>query len=88
MKFDIGRNNDELLKTIWEHKKGKKNWSSLVAMQSLSISRPSISQTIIQQNNQFESSHRFAFYGSKFKQNHEKMMELCNMGQRIWMQDE
>jgi len=57
-------------------------------MQSPSISRPSISQTTIQQNKQFESIHRFAFYGSMFKQNHEKLMKLCNMGQGIWMQDE
>jgi len=42
-------------------------------MYNPSINRPSISQTTIQQNKQFESIHRFAFYGSMFKQNHEKL---------------
>jgi hypothetical protein len=29
-KFDIDINNDELLKTIWKHKKKKKIWLSLL----------------------------------------------------------
>jgi hypothetical protein len=27
IKFDIDINNDELLQTMWEHKKKKNNWS-------------------------------------------------------------
>ncbi len=47
IKFDIEINNDELLENIWEHKKSKKTWSSLVVRNNM---EPKVVNNIIDWN--------------------------------------